>query len=58
MAHEPIDISPFADLFASDSDLLVTSATRDQHLAGYHSAIVDGIDYHQWRDTSVSVVPN
>ena len=58
MAHEPIGISPFASLFASDAHLFIATATRDQHLAGYHSAIVDGIDYHQWSDTSVSIVPN
>lgn len=58
MAHEPIGISPFASLFASDAHLFIATATRDQHLAGYYLAIVDGIDYRQWSDTPVSIVPN
>ena len=36
MAHEPIGVNPFAGLFASDSDLLTTTAAAYQHLGVLH----------------------
>ena len=36
MAPEPIDVNPFAGFFVSDSDLLTTTATSNQHLGILH----------------------
>ena len=54
MAHEPIGVSPFVSLFASDAQLFIAAAAGYDHLVGDHSAIVNRVDYlvslisHNW----------
>ena len=54
VAHEPIGVSPFVSLFASDAQLFIAAAAGYYHLVGDHSAIVNRVDYlvslisHNW----------